>query len=955
MGTLLFKEDYGGNSKNDNVYATERPASLSEVSYTFKANGKIENGEYGRYVLRKETKFDNGWDKYNYIGDHTHPANIQQGYLFEVDAAAGTEKIFYKQKLDVVLCKETDMTVSFWIANINREQTDDNTFPNLTFNINCYNSSGDNIYSVSEGTGKISKMHGGRESTQHDPTIDPTDWQRKSFTVKLPQATEKVDVTIKNNTNTTTGNDFALDDFEIKICPPPANISAQSGDKNIVTKDFCTSESSTITINGECPDPNGTYGSNAVGMWQYSEDGGKNWIDIRTDASTIIDSTLVKGNEATMRLDGTTWKSTLPIEVKTSNNAVTDKNYKFRWIVAATAANFDKICCSTISNSFNVNVKAVPAILKSDVVSACLGVTAHLWAVNQSATSNSYTYSWDDGSNTSEITVTPLERISRYYVTVTAENGNGCSAKKSIDVKTEVPQITDIYVGDFVWSGQVSTDWNDPKNWFECVDPANGKYRIPTTPPLPSSNVFIGRYLSCSGAYDVVVDPNVSATAHDVTLRGDVTLTISDNAQISVAGDVNVNILNSGTNPWVNKPSSTVTFNGNEQQTITNLTDFANITFNNTTSGTTPSIVFGSNASGTMAPADISISSTATFTDGVVAVNSATFGEDATAVSGSTDTGKGMGINSHIVGDVTKEVADGTTVSDFTFPVGSGSTYGGITADLSGDATVGYNFNHDGYSTNEMPRWWSLGASSEFNNVNNREFWEIDGTLTDATITWDGGNRQHDTNTPWDNDALGVAFWDGTHWVNLNGSSTAANGNAGTGSIGPISSIGSTGFLTLGSTNPNIVLPIELVSLTATCESSSAVLRWTTATETNNDYFVVERSENAIDFSEIARVDGAGTSITSHDYKYIDHYMAGGDNYYRLMQVDYNGGSSVSNVVAANCVEEVGEPMVMVYPNPFDDEITIVLQNFSNREAQIEVYDVFGRLVKLENVVSTFN
>ncbi|MCF0207479.1 MAG: hypothetical protein HUK15_08630, partial [Bacteroidales bacterium] len=366
MGTLLFKEDYGGNNKTDGVYAKTKPSSLSNVDYTFNGDGEIRSDQYGHYVLRKETKFNNGWHGYNYLGDHTHPANIEQGYLFETDAFEGRD-IFYKEELPVVLCTETDMTVSFWIANINRVNSTSTTWPNLTFNINCYeNGNNTPIRTFTHETGYVERMRNGVPNDSRDPT----DWKLKSFSVKLPQTTTKVDVTIKNNTDTHDGNDFALDDFEIKVCPPPASVSAQSNGANIVTKDFCTSEESEITVIGECPDSNGTYGSDAAGKWQYSKDGGKNWIDIPTNDTIMInDGTIVKGNEATMSYvqATSTWKSELPIEVKTTDNVVTDKNYKFRWIVAASSDNLDKPCCRTTSNSFNLNVKAVPAILKSDV------------------------------------------------------------------------------------------------------------------------------------------------------------------------------------------------------------------------------------------------------------------------------------------------------------------------------------------------------------------------------------------------------------------------------------------------------------------------------------------------------------------------------------------------------------------------------------------------------------
>jgi hypothetical protein len=157
-------------------------------------------------------------------------------------------------------------------------------------------------------------------------------------------------------------------------------------------------------------------------------------------------------------------------------------------------------------------------------------------------------------------------------------------------------------------------------------------------------------------------------------------------------------------------------------------------------------------------------------------------------------------------------------------------------------------------------------------------------------------------------------------------------------------------FVTFASTNKgNLLLPIELTSFTATCDGRSTLVEWTTASERNNDYFSLERSDDAINFTEIARVAGAGNSIEPIDYSYTDYGIHGGDNYYRLVQVDYDGTRTVSEIVVANCIEsEVEEPEVQAYPNPFNGELTLVLDNFDNRPATIEVYDMLGKLIYIQ-------
>ena len=160
-----------------------------------------------------------------------------------------------------------------------------------------------------------------------------------------------------------------------------------------------------------------------------------------------------------------------------------------------------------------------------------------------------------------------------------------------------------------------------------------------------------------------------------------------------------------------------------------------------------------------------------------------------------------------------------------------------------------------------------------------------------------------------------------------------------------------------GSKDPSVVLPIELTSFTATCDGRSSLVEWSTATEKNNDYFSLEHSDDAINFTEIARVAGAGNSIESLDYSYTDYGIHGGDNYYRLVQVDYDGTRTVSEVIVANCIEPEsdGEPEVLAYPNPFNGELTLVLDNFSNRAATIEVYDMLGKLIYTNKIAAPQN
>lgn len=94
------------------------------------------------------------------------------------------------------------------------------------------------------------------------------------------------------------------------------------------------------------------------------------------------------------------------------------------------------------------------------------------------------------------------------------------------------------------------------------------------------------------------------------------------------------------------------------------------------------------------------------------------------------------------------------------------------------------------------------------------------------------------------------------------------------------------------------LLPVELVSFGVDCEDNKHRVFWTTATENNNDYFLLHASNDGKEWKEVERISGAGTS-----YHYLDYelYLNQENNYYRLTQVDFDGSKEVFEVVVANC------------------------------------------------------
>lgn len=146
---------------------------------------------------------------------------------------------------------------------------------------------------------------------------------------------------------------------------------------------------------------------------------------------------------------------------------------------------------------------------------------------------------------------------------------------------------------------------------------------------------------------------------------------------------------------------------------------------------------------------------------------------------------------------------------------------------------------------------------------------------------------------------------------------------------------------TLGNTNLAAPLPVELVFFRAKANGSTVDLTWRTASETNNDYFTIERSADAGEWTIVTTVPGKGNSTTRTDYGVVDDNPVIGTNYYRLKQTDFDGTFTYSEVVSV--VVEMNEN-VQVYPNPAHESFTIKA-SFELDPALIRLFDQVGKQV----------
>ncbi|MBL4736080.1 MAG: T9SS type A sorting domain-containing protein [Flavobacteriales bacterium] len=376
---------------------------------------------------------------------------------------------------------------------------------------------------------------------------------------------------------------------------------------------------------------------------------------------------------------------------------------------------------------------------------------------------------------------------------------------------------------------------------------------------------------------------------------------------------------NSGT--WLNNltvtanASSTVAFNGSAAQNVTSGgSTYGNVEIWNS--------VVPAAAAGVIQLDNMTVSNQLKFTDGTLITNgqvllvSSTIGNKVIADAGNTNY-----TNSWVYGTLTRNMATNTNVYDF--PVGSATM--GYVAQLTNNSLTGTTQINATFEPG-APTNPDLGLSSLSEGGTTHDLLTTGGT-------WDlSPNIQPTGGTTYD---LDLYFNDFTGLSdNMFGVVSRANHGIAWTLIGDLVSttvaqgyarrINCDSFSKKGISKTTAVLPIVLLYFGAILNGDNVDLDWVTASETNNDYFTVEKSRDAIDFEFVLNVPGAGTSNQTLYYSDIDLEPYGGLSYYRLKQTDYDGSFQYSELVAVIVPEGQGEDVLFsVQPNPASEVVKV--------------------------------
>ncbi len=142
-------------------------------------------------------------------------------------------------------------------------------------------------------------------------------------------------------------------------------------------------------------------------------------------------------------------------------------------------------------------------------------------------------------------------------------------------------------------------------------------------------------------------------------------------------------------------------------------------------------------------------------------------------------------------------------------------------------------------------------------------------------------------------------------------------------------------------------VPVTLTSFIGSKQNDDVKLIWTTASETNNKGFEIERSLNGSDFERIQFIRGQGNSSTEARYQTIDTNIFSVQRvaYYRLKQVDFDGKVSYSQTIRVSINKQTVSRKASVYPNPFRDVLHISFEAEASETVFAELSDISGKSV----------
>jgi hypothetical protein len=147
-----------------------------------------------------------------------------------------------------------------------------------------------------------------------------------------------------------------------------------------------------------------------------------------------------------------------------------------------------------------------------------------------------------------------------------------------------------------------------------------------------------------------------------------------------------------------------------------------------------------------------------------------------------------------------------------------------------------------------------------------------------------------------------------------------------------------------------MALPVTWLSISGRNDSKNNIINWTVSAEKNNDYYVIEASTTGNRYTEIGRINGAGSTNTDQRYSFTHFNVTATQYYYRIKQVDIDGHFSFSKVVKVIAATSTSNDM-KVLSNPVLKNLVVSIMARQNFTGSMNVTDATGKLLYKKNLL----
>ncbi|HRG59929.1 MAG TPA: T9SS type A sorting domain-containing protein [Bacteroidia bacterium] len=432
---------------------------------------------------------------------------------------------------------------------------------------------------------------------------------------------------------------------------------------------------------------------------------------------------------------------------------------------------------------------------------------------------------------------------------------------------------------------------------------------------------------------------NITPMSADLSVAGDVTVGTAGIATL-VLSTLNGGNINVG-GDWTR--ASTSVFTHNNRKVTFNRSTAGNQSINYSGTETFYDIDFAVSAGNVIMNSNVDVLNTISLISGKVNLNNNTLTLGTVANDGTL-----------IGGTATEYVISGNTSSNwvryttansttYNWPIGDALHYTPIQVTFDASASLLANTQLSvhvvnsphpnlGTSTNYLKRYWNVTP----NNVPANSLYSVQYTWVAGDVVGVEANL-----FPYKHDNAGWIAAYGSGAVYMMGTGMV---NPGTHTTNWSTLFSFSDFTANGNGSP---LPISLMLFDAIPVLDQVVINWSTLTETNNDFFTLERSSDAKYFEPIANIDGSGNSNDFKEYSFTDSNPLNGTSYYRLKQTDFDGKFTYSEIDAVNFNSPSLSSMLNISPNPSsNDGFSVIYNQVWEENLVVNLFDISGKLLK---------